>query len=350
MAQSAPETTEVRAAHRFDPADLERWMAANVEGFRGPLQVKQFSGGQSNPTYLLSGSSGKYVLRRKPPGQLLPSAHAVDREFRVMKALAQTDVPVPRMHALCSDDSVIGSMFFVMDHVAGRQFWDPTLPDQTKAERTAMFDAMNKTIAALHSADYVKIGLADYGKPGNYFARQIGRWSQQYRASETEKIDAMEQLMEWLPQHIPPGEETGIVHGDLRIDNMLFHATEPRVIALLDWELSTLGDPRADIGYMTMGWRLSGAEFRGMAGADFAALGIPTEEQFIADWCRRTGRAPLGDATFYLAYNMFRLAAILQGVLKRGLDGNASSDTAIATGQRGRLVAEAGWRMIKNRT
>lgn len=340
-------TIEARESHRFDPDALDAWMRANVEGYRGPLHVKQFQGGQSNPTYLVQAASRNYVLRRKPPGKLLPSAHAVDREFRVMKALAQTDVPVPRMHALCSDDSVVGSMFFVMDHVAGRQFWDPTLPDQTKAERSAMFDAMNRTIAALHSADVEKIGLADYGKPGNYFARQIGRWSQQYRASETERIEAMERLMEWLPLHLPPGEETGIVHGDLRIDNMLFHPTEPRVIALLDWELSTLGDPRADIGYMLMAWRLSGDVFRGLAGADLAALGIPSEDQFTADWSRRTGRPPLGDPTFYLAYNMFRLAAILQGVLKRGLDGNASSEDAIITGKRGRLVAEAGWRLVE---
>jgi aminoglycoside phosphotransferase (APT) family kinase protein len=338
---------EVREAHRFDEAALERWMAANVADYRGPLAVKQFQGGQSNPTYMLASPSGRYVLRRKPPGTLLPSAHAVDREFRVMKALAGTAVPVPRMHALCSDDSVIGSMFFVMDMVPGRQFWDPTLPDVPKAERAAYYEAISDLVAALHKVDPAAIGLGDYGRPGNYFERQIGRWSKQYRASETETIPAMERLMDWLPAHIPPGEETGIVHGDLRLDNMLFHATEPRVVALLDWELSTLGDPRADFAYLMMAWRLARSDFRGMAGEDLAAVGIPDEAAFIAGYCRRTGRARLDHYEFCLAYNMFRLAAILQGVLHRGLTGNAANSNALDQGRMVRPVAEAGLRIIE---
>src|SRR6476469_4297188 len=255
-------TRPVAEAHRFDVACLERFMRENVEGFGGTLEVEQFKGGQSNPTYRLSAGAKRYVLRRKPPGKLLPSAHAVDREYRVITALAKTDVPVARTYALCTDEAVIGTPFYIMDYVEGRVLWDPQLPGMPPGERAAIFDEMNRVIAALHRVDYAAIGLADYGKPGNYFQRQVDRWSRQYRASETEKIEAMDRLMEWLPANIPAGDETAIVHGDYRLDNMIFHPTEPRVLAVLDWELSTLGHPMADFSYHLMAWRLSATEFR----------------------------------------------------------------------------------------
>ncbi|HEX7560088.1 MAG TPA: phosphotransferase family protein, partial [Usitatibacter sp.] len=283
-------TRPVAEAHRFDIAALERYMREHVPGFGGTLAVEQFKGGQSNPTYRLSAGGRSYVMRRKPPGKLLPSAHAVDREYRVITALAATDVPVARTYALCTDESVIGSMFYIMDCVEGRVLWDPQLPGMTPAQRGAIFDEMNRVIAALHRVDYAGIGLADYGKPGNYFARQVDRWSRQYKASETEKIEAMDRLMEWLPSNIPAGDETTIVHGDYRLDNMVFHPTEPRVLAVLDWELSTLGHPMADFSYHLMTWRLSATEFRGLRGADLAALGIPSEREYIDTYIRRVGK------------------------------------------------------------
>jgi aminoglycoside phosphotransferase (APT) family kinase protein len=258
----------------------------HVEGFSGELQVEKFKGGQSNPTFMLSAGGRKYVMRRKPPGKLLPSAHAVDREYKVITALAATDVPVAKTWALCTDDSVIGTMFYIMDCVDGRIMWDPALPGMTPAQRGAIFDEMNRVIAALHKVDYAAVGLADYGKPGSYFARQIDRWSKQYRASETEKIEAMDKLIEWLPQNIPAGDETSIVHGDFRLDNTVFHPTEPRMLAVLDWELSTLGHPLADFAYHCMTWRLSPGQFRGLAGNDLAALGIPSEAEYVAAYCR----------------------------------------------------------------
>jgi aminoglycoside phosphotransferase (APT) family kinase protein len=302
------------------------------------------------------------VLRRKPPGTLLPSAHAVDREYRVITALAGSDVPVARTYLLCTDESVIGTMFYVMDYVDGRVLWDPQLPGMSPAERGAIFDEMNRVIAALHKVDYKAIGLEDFVRgparssttqqPGNYFARQIDRWSRQYKASETEKIEAMDRLMEWLPAHIPPGDETTIVHGDYRIDNMVFHATEPRVLAVLDWELSTLGHPMADFSYHMMSWRLSSTEFRGLRGADLAALGIPTEREYRDRYLARTGLDLPSDKdwAFCLAYNMFRAAAIFQGVMARALAGNAASAQAVETGKRARPMAELGWRQIEEHT
>ena len=342
-------THPVTEQDAFDTDRLAVWMTAHVEGFSGTLQIEKFKGGQSNPTFMLTADGRKYVLRRKPPGKLLPSAHAVDREYRVISALAGSEVPVPRTWALCEDDSVIGTMFFIMDCVDGRILWDPSLPGMSPAERGAIFDEMNRVIAALHSVDYAAVGLADYGRQGSYFARQIDRWSRQYRASETERIEAMDQLMDWLPRNIPPGDETSIVHGDFRLDNTVFHPTQPRMLAVLDWELSTLGHPLADFAYHCMGWRLSPGQFRGLVGCDLAALGIPSEAEYVAAYCKRTGRAPIPprDWEFYMAFNMFRLAGILQGIMARALQGNASSADAVEAGKRARPLAEAAWRQVE---
>ncbi|CAN5423113.1 phosphotransferase [soil metagenome] len=341
-------TSPVQERHRFDEAALARHLAAHVPGFAGPLRVAQFKGGQSNPTFLLETPEASYVLRRKPPGKLLPSAHAIDREYRVMNALRDTGVPVPRMHCLCEDASVIGTAFYVMEHVQGRILWDPALPGMVTADRTALYDDMNRVIAALHQVDVQRAGLADYGKPGNYFARQIGRWTAQYRASETEKIDAMDSLIEWLPQHIPADDSTALVHGDYRLDNLVFHATEPRVVAVLDWELSTLGHPMADFAYHAMAWDSPQGERRGLAGADLAALGIPSADAYLRSYCERVGVAlpTAGDWNFYLAYNLFRGAGICQGIMKRALDGSASSEHAFEAGRRTRAIAEAGWARV----
>ena len=336
-------TTAVRAQHRFDEAALEAYLAARIPGFSGPMTVEQFKGGQSNPTYRIAAGGRQYVLRRKPPGKLLPSAHAVDREYAVMTALGRTDVPVPKTWLLCTDETVIGTAFFVMDCVPGRIFWEQSLPGMAPAERGAIYDEMNRVIAALHSVDFAAIGLADYGRPGNYFARQIKRWSEQYRASETERIEAMDNLIAWLPENIPGGDETSIVHGDFRLDNMIFHPTLPRVLAVLDWELSTLGHPLADFSYHCMGWHIQPGEFRGIAGLDHAALGIPSEAEYIASYCRRTGRAGIEHWHFYLAFGFFRIAAILQGIAKRALEGTAASAQAVETGKRARPMAEMGW-------
>ena len=336
-------TTAVRAQHRFDEAALEAYLAARIPGFSGPMTVEQFKGGQSNPTYRIAAGGRQYVLRRKPPGKLLPSAHAVDREYAVMTALGRTDVPVPKTWLLCTDEAVIGTAFFVMDCVPGRIFWEQSLPGMAPAERGAIYDEMNRVIAALHSVDFAAIGLADYGRPGNYFARQIKRWSEQYRASETERIEAMDNLIAWLPENIPGGDETSIVHGDFRLDNMIFHPTLPRVLAVLDWELSTLGHPLADFSYHCMGWHIQPGEFRGIAGLDHAALGIPSEAEYIASYCRRTGRAGIEHWHFYLAFGFFRIAAILQGIAKRALEGTAASAQAVETGKRARPMAEMGW-------
>ena len=342
-------TRPVAEAHRFDVAPLERYLREHVEGFSGSLTVEQFKGGQSNPTFRLTAGGKSYVLRRKPPGKLLPSAHAVDREYKVITALAGTDVPVARTYCLCEDESVIGTMFYIMDCVDGRVLWDPALPGMQPAERRAIFEEMNRVIAALHMVDYRAIGLADYGKPGNYFARQIDRWSKQYKASETEKIEAMDRLIEWLPQNIPEGDETSIVHGDYRLDNMIFHRTEPRVLAVLDWELSTLGHPMADFSYHLMTWRLSPREFRGLRGHDLKALGIPDEQEYLDMYCRRVGRTiDLSNWTFYMAYNMFRMAGILQGIMARAVQGNASSAQALEAGKRARPMAELGWQQVEH--
>jgi aminoglycoside phosphotransferase (APT) family kinase protein len=339
-------TRPVAERHRFDADALATYLSQQVPGFAGPLRVEQFKGGQSNPTFKLTTPSATYVMRAKPgpAAKLLPSAHQIDREYRVMAALAGTEVPVARMLTLCEDEAVIGRAFFVMQFVEGRVLWDPTLPGASNAERCAIYEEMNRTIAALHRLDPAAIGLADYGKPGNYFERQIGRWTKQYRASETERIEAMEQLMDWLPANIPPGEDSGIVHGDYRLDNIIFHPTEPRALAVLDWELSTLGHPLADFAYHAMAWFVPTQMFRGLVGADIATLGIPSFAAYQQRYCERTGRDGIAHFTFYLAYNLFRMAGILQGVMKRHLDGTASSTQAEAMGKAARPLAELGWR------
>jgi aminoglycoside phosphotransferase (APT) family kinase protein len=326
---------------------LEPWLARNLPGYAGPCRAEKFADGQSNPTYKLTAKSGNYVLRRKPPGVLLASAHAVDREFRVMAALRGSGVPVPRMFALCADDAVIGGMFFVMEFVEGRVFTAPGLPGMAPAERAAMFDSMNATIARLHSLDCAAIGLSDFGRPGNFLERQVARWSKQYRASETEPLEAMDRLIDWLPRRIPRDAGAAAVHGDYRMDNLIFHRTEPRVVAVLDWELATLGDPLADFAYHAMVWRIAPGLFRGLAGLDHRALGIPTESDYVAAYCRRTGRAGIPDWEVYVVYGMFRIAAILQGVLKRAIDGNASSAEAFDVGRRGRTIAEQAWALAQ---
>lgn len=317
----------VRAA--IDADVLETFMAANVAGFAGPLTIAQFKGGQSNPTYRLETPGALYVLRKKPPGPLLKGAHDVLREARVMRALADTPVPVPPVVAVCEDESVIGSAFFIMTLVEGRIFWDTAFRDVPRDERAAHLDAMNATIAALHSVDYEAVGLGDYGRPGNYFERQIGRWSKQY----IEDVDAgrdpnMDALIEWLPTAIPPGEETAIVHGDFRCDNLIFHPTEPRVVAVLDWELSTLGHPLADFAYHCLMYRIPSGIVAGLGDLDPLALGLPSEEDYIATYCRRTGREGIPAYDFYAAFNLFRLAAILHGIMGRVVRGNASSAEA----------------------
>jgi aminoglycoside phosphotransferase (APT) family kinase protein len=308
------------------------------------LLVEQFKGGQSNPTYKLTTPSGAYVLRRKPPGELLKGAHAVDREARVLTALGGTGFPVPKVHGLCEDVSVIGTPFYVMDMVEGRIFWDATFPDVRREDRPAYFDAMNETIARLHLVDYAAIGLGDYGKAGNYFERQIGRWSRQY----LEDIDAgrdpnMDRLIEWLPGHIPPGDEASIVHGDFRVDNMIFHPTEPKVIAVLDWELSTIGHPLADFAYHSMMYHMPPTIVAGLSGADIAGLNIPTEEAYVAAYCRRTGRADIPNYPFYVAFNFFRLAAILHGIKGRVVRGTAASAHAQDRAKIFPLAAEIAW-------
>jgi aminoglycoside phosphotransferase (APT) family kinase protein len=338
-------TTEVREQHRFDVGVLEAWMRENVEGFEGPLTVEQFKGGQSNPTYKLVTPRKNYVMRRKPPGLLLKSAHAVDREYKVISALGTVGYPVARTYALCTDDSVIGTWFYVMDCVEGRVIWDTTFPDVPKAQRRAYFDAMNKGIADLHNVDYKAVGLEDFGKPGNYFERQIGRWSKQYlEDSEAGRFASMDKLVEWLPANIPAGDETAIVHGDYRCDNMIFHPTEPQVLAVLDWELSTLGHPLADFTYHLMMYRMPPTETAGIAGRDYAELGIPTEDEYVADYCRRTGRPDgIPNLDFYLAYNMFRLAGIIHGIRGRVVRGTAASAHAKAMSERVEPLADLAW-------
>ena len=334
--------------HDLPLARLESWLHDHVDGFRGTLAAEQFEGGQSNPTYKLLSDVGSYVLRRKPLGRLLPSAHAVDREYRVMRALSGTAVPVPEVYALCEDDTVIGSAFYVMEFLDGRIFWDPRLPDLAPAERRAMFQSMNAVIAALHSVDHAAVGLAEFGRPGNYLARQITRWSRQYQASETEPQIAMDRLIEWLPGHLPPEGEPRIVHGDYRIDNLIYHPAEPRVIGVRDWELSTIGDPIADIAYHVMAWRVSPELFRGLAGVDFSTLGIPTEEEYVATYGERIGRGRTEDWEFYMVYSLFRLAAIMQGIAKRAIDGTAASREAVELGRLARPVGEQAWALARS--
>ena len=339
----------VTGRHAFGIDSLTAHLERHLPEFRGPIEVQQFQGGQSNPTYLLTTSTARYVMRSKPgpAAKLLPSAHAIEREFHVMRALAAQGIPVPWTLLLVEDESVIGRAFYLMQHVEGRIFWDPTLPGLSNDERATIYDEMNRVIARLHTVDIERAGLSDYGKAGNYFQRQIGRWSKQYRASETEPIDAMNRLIDWLPEHIPPSDETTVVHGDYRMDNLIFHPTEGRIIAILDWELSTLGHPLADFSYHCMPWSIPPGGFRGIGGIDHAALGIPVEAEYIRRYVERTGRGAVDHWNFYLAYNLFRIAAILQGVYKRATEGLASSNNAVQAGQNARALAELGWRFAE---
>ncbi len=350
-------TKAMADSHAFNVQDLQAHLERHLPGFVGPLQVEQFKGGQSNPTYKLITPGTAYVMRSKPgpAAKLLPSAHAVEREYRVMKALRGTGVPVPRMHHLCEDESVIGRAFFVMEFVQGRVLWDQSLPGMDTAGRNAIYDEMNRVIAALHSVDVAAVGLQDYGKPGNYFERQIGRWSKQYLASATEPIAAMNQLLAWLPTHLPAtaldNRQVSVVHGDYRLDNLVFDTAQPRVLAVLDWELSTLGHPLADFSYHCMAWHIPPGVFRGIGGLDHAALGIPSELEYVRRYCERTGRSSpetvMADWNFYLAYNLFRLASITQGIAKRVVEGIASSAQARATGAATRTLAEMAWRFAE---
>jgi aminoglycoside phosphotransferase (APT) family kinase protein len=336
-------TKPVAETHRFDEAALAAWMEANVEGYAGPLEVHQFKGGQSNPTYQLITPGKKYVLRRKPPGKLLPSAHAVDREYKVITAVGTTGYPVAKTYGLCVDDGVIGTWFYVMDMVEGRIMWDQTLPQYEPAERHAIFLAKIGTLADLHNIDYVKIGLEDFGRPGNYMGRQVERWTKQYKASQTMDLPEMERLIDWLPKTLPAQERTTIVHGDYRLDNMIFHPTEPRVAAVLDWELATLGEPLADFTYLLMNW------INGTISTlpDLKAHGIPTIEEAVAHYCNLTGRSGLPELNWYFAYNQFRLAGILQGIIGRVRDGTANSPQAAAMSDRVPLLAKAAWALAE---
>jgi aminoglycoside phosphotransferase (APT) family kinase protein len=331
-------TKPVEERHRIDETRLDRFLQEHVEGYQGPLTVLQFKGGQSNPTYRLNTPGRSYVMRRKPFGKLLPSAHAVDREFKVIAALGKQGFPVAKAYALCMDDSVIGSAFYVMSMEDGRIFWDPALPQLPKEERRPIFTDKIETLAKLHMYEPDQIGLGDYGKPGNYFARQVDRWTKQYKASETQSIPEMDRLMEWLPTSVPQQERVSVVHGDYRIDNMVFHATQPKVQAVLDWELSTLGDPMADFTYLLMQWTMPG-----LAGLDLKELNIPTMEEAAEIYCRATGRSSVPDLNWYYSYNLFRLAGILQGIAGRIRDGTASSAKAMESVKRTVPLAKASW-------
>ncbi len=349
---SAPEpTVAMSSQHQIDIAALQSFLQHQMPDFAGPLSVQRFKGGQSNPTYKLITPSRSYVMRAKPGpvAKLLPSAHAIEREFRIMHALRHSQVPVAHMLCLCEDESVIGRAFYVMEFVEGRVLWDQSLPGMQAGDRAAIYDAMNQVIAALHRVDHAALGLADFGRPGNYFERQIGRWSKQYAASVTRPIAAMDALIDWLPRHIPAGardeSKVCIVHGDYRLDNLMFHPTDSRIIAVLDWELSTLGHPLADFAYHCMSWHITPGVFRGIGGLDLTSLGIPEEADYLQRYCERTGTelpSP-GEWNFYLAYNLFRIAAILQGIAKRAEDGTASSDQAHASGAGARPLAELAW-------
>ncbi|MBI1238875.1 MAG: phosphotransferase [Alphaproteobacteria bacterium] len=358
MSESAPSrqeqfsgTKDVVERLRFDEARLEAYLAKAIPDFKGPLTVEQFKGGQSNPTYRLTTPGRRYVLRRKPPGKLLPSAHQVEREYNAIAALHPTGFPVAKPYLLCEDDSVIGTTFYVMECVEGRIIWEPTIPGITREHRAAIYDAMNATLARLHMLDYQKIGLTEFGRPGNYFARQISRWSKQYVASVTETIEAMDKLMAWLPEHIPADDSVSIVHGDYRLDNMILHPYEPRVLAVLDWEISTIGHPLADFTYHLMQWRMppggSGGGTGSLMEADLSALGIPSEQDYIALYCERTGRKGIDHLDYYYAYNFFRIAGILQGIVGRVRDGTAANAHAATMAANVRPLAELGWDYAK---
>jgi aminoglycoside phosphotransferase (APT) family kinase protein len=350
-------TKAISSQHEFDHGVLTAYLKAHLHGFAGPLTIEQFKGGQSNPTFKLTTPTRSYVMRSKPgpAAKLLSSAHAIDREYRVMKALHGSGVPVPEMYLLCEDEAVVGRAFYVMEFLEGRVLWNQSLPDFDVAGRGAIYDEMNRVISALHLVDVEAVGLTSFGKPGNYFERQIGRWSKQYLASVTEPISAMERLMEWLPAHIPESardaSQATVVHGDFRLDNMVFHPIEPRVIGVLDWELSTVGHPLADFSYHCMSWHIAPGAFRGIGGLDLAALGIPLEDAYVRRYCERTGRADpqavMADWNFYMAYNLFRMAGILQGIAKRVVDGTASSEQAKQAAAGARPLAEMGWKIAQ---
>ena len=344
-------TTAVRDGLRFDEAALARWMSSNVEGYAGPLSVEQFKGGQSNPTYKLITPGRHYVLRRKPPGALLKGAHAIEREAKVLAALARAGFPVARIYGLCTDDDVIGTWFYVMEMIEGRIFWDARLPEIAASDRPAYFDAMNAVIAQLHTVNYQVIGLGNYGRPGNYFERQIARWSQQYLLDTDAGRDPnMDLIIEWLSRNIPPGDETAIVHGDCRIDNMIFHPNEPRVLAVLDWELSTLGHPLADFAYNAMMYKMPPHIVAGLGGEDLAALNIPSEADYVAAYCRRTGRSDIPAYSFYIAFNFFRLAAIFHGIKGRSLRGTASSVQAVERARVFPELARIAWDSVSDKS
>jgi aminoglycoside phosphotransferase (APT) family kinase protein len=344
---STTDTVPVRDVHRIDEAALERYLVEHVRGFAGPIELRQFQGGQSNPTYYVRAGSGEYVLRRKPPGKLLPSAHAVDREYRVITALQGSGVPVPRTYVLCEDPSIIGTPFYLMDCVHGRVFADPLLPDISPHERATLYDQFAEILAQLHRVDWKAVGLEDFGRPGNYFARQIHRWATQYRASETEKIDAMEKLMVWLPENIPADDTVTLVHGDYRPGNMIIHPTEPRVLAVLDWELSTLGHPLGDLSYTCVPYHMGpGETLGGVEGLDLPAMGIPTEAEYVASYSKKAGRGPIEHWDFYIAFALFRLGAIAQGIMGRVRDGTANDPRAVERGKRARPLGEAGWSVV----
>lgn len=341
-------TTGVREGYALDRDAIESWMHDNIADYRGPLRIEQFKGGQSNPTYKLLTPGRAYVLRKQPPGVLLKGAHAVDREARILTGLYQAGFPVARVHGLCVDPEVIGTMFYVMDCIEGRIFWDATIPEVSKQERAALFDAMNATIAQLHGIDYVAAGLGDYGRPGNYFERQIARWSKQYLDDADAGRDVhMDRLVEWLPENIPAGDESSIVHGDFRIDNMIFHPTEPRILAVLDWELSTLGHPGADFAYHAMMYRMPPHIVAGLGGANLNELGLPDERAYLAAYCARRGLAGMPGYDFYIAFNFFRLAAIFHGIKGRVLRGTASSAQAIERVKCLPELAELAWKQAE---
>ena len=342
-ADAAPQTIAVPDKDRFDEAKLTAWMEANVEGFEAPLTYAKCAGGQSNPTFKISAPSGEYVLRRKPFGNLLPSAHAVDREYRVIAGLYPTGFPVARPYGLCTDPDVLGTDFYVMSFADGRNLWDGTLPDYAPADRTGIYNAMCDTLAALHNTDHEAAGLGDYGRPGNYFERQVARWTKQYRASETEHMESVERLIDYLPRTVPAQTRTSVVHGDYRIDNMIFHKTDARVIALLDWELSTLGDPLADFSYFLMSWVTAPEGRSGVLGHTGPETGIPTIEDMVARYCAATGRDGLPDLNWYFAYNLFRLTGIVQGIKKRIVEGTASSAQAEKSAAGVYRLADAAW-------
>lgn len=352
MAEAHPKTGDavlvpVLTNNRFDEAALTRYLVAHIPEFRGECVIRQFQGGFSNPTFHLQTPDRAFVMRKKPPGQLLPSAHAVDREYKVMKALQDTDVPVPRMHLLCEDESIVGTVFYVMDYVDGRVYTDRLLPGCTRAERTAMYDAMNDVLAKLHSVDYQAVGLADFGKPTGYITRQVARWSKQYVASAIEDTPAMNELMKWLPANLPTQDEAAIAHGDYRIGNLLFHPTQPRIVAVLDWELSTIGHPLGDLAYCCTAYHVADSSGRGIAQSDIDSLGIPSEAEFLDAYRRRMKRADIPDWTFFMVFSLFRSAAILSGVYRRSVDGQGVDARMAQAKQTYRDIAARAWEIAQ---